>query len=276
MKNKFEAITYKASKTFHTTSLLFPKEVRNDVFILYSFLRTADDLIDSLPPQFEAFNNFKQMTLDMISGKKSNNEIIQTFGKLMKRKKIDQQLISSFFSSLELDFRSKQYETFEDLKKFTYGVSEVVGLLMAQVMELPKESHITARKLGLGMQLINILRDVEEDRLLGRVYIPQNELRNFHLPNQLTFSHVKNKQKEFTALIHFQLERIVEILDEGRKGFKYLPKNFILPISSAADLYYQTADKIKKDPFIIFEKKVKPNKLEISFVIFKNLFKTYV
>ena len=65
MSINFAETTKKASKTFYTASLFFPKEIREDVFILYTFLRRADDMIDNNPPQIQQFNEYKKMTKEV-------------------------------------------------------------------------------------------------------------------------------------------------------------------------------------------------------------------
>lgn len=274
--NIFESITRKASKTFYSTTILFPKSVRNDVFILYSFLRKADDYIDSNPPQINKYNEYKKLTLERLSGRKVNHTIINTFGALVERKQIDPGLIRDFFISLEIDLNKKTYNSFEDLQKFTYGVSEVVGLLMAQVMDLPKKSYSSARKLGLAMQLINIVRDIDEDRILGRVYIPQNELKKFKLPSVITADEVRTNPHKFKSLMQYQINRILNFLDDAKKGFKYIPGEYILPIRTAAEIYYHMAKKIEKNPGEIFQRKMRLSPIRMSYIILKNVLQTYV
>ncbi len=271
--NIFEQITKKASKTFYAATLLFPKGVRDDVFILYSFLRTADDLIDANPPKIKEFALFKKMTYKRLSGKNVTNIIINTFGKLVERKKIDHQLITDFFNSLEIDLHKSSYKNFEELLTFTYGVAEVVGLLMAQVMNLPKKSYTSARKLGLAMQLVNILRDIDEDRILKRVYIPQQELKQFKLKKIITNTHAIDEEIAFKKLMSLQINRIFTIFDDAKKGFKYIPREYLIAIMSATDIYCHIAKKINDNPFIIFKKKVRPSRLFTTYTIVKNLIK---
>lgn len=273
--NIFENITKKASKTFYTTTLLFPKAVREDVFILYSFLRQADDLVDANPPRLKQFKKYKELTYKRLSGKKVNNKIIDTFGQLVERERIDPQLITDFFTSLEIDLRNSTYETFEDLKTFTYGVAEVVGILMASVMNLPKKSYTSARKLGLAMQLVNILRDIEEDLTLGRVYIPQQELAKYKLQQKISKEYAQSYPEEFKKLMKFQISRIYILFHDAQKGFVHLPADYLLPISSAAKIYLQTVKIIEKNPFIIFQKKVRISKIQMIYILIKNLFKKY-
>ncbi len=271
--NIFEEITKKASKTFYAATLLFPKQVKNDVFILYAFLRTADDLVDANPPKIKEFALFKKMTYNRLAGKKVSNIVINTFGDLVERKKVDHKLITDFFNSLEIDLKKSSYKNFEELLTFTYGVAEVVGLLMAQVMNLPKKSYTSARKLGLAMQLVNILRDIDEDRILKRVYIPQEELKQFNLKSAITVSHALEQQIAFKQLMTLQINRIFKTFTDAKKGFKYIPREYLIAIMSATDIYCHIANKINQDPFIIFRKKVRPSRLFTTYTIVKNLIK---
>lgn len=275
MKNNqvFADITKNASKTFYNSSLLFPKNIRDDVFILYSFVRIADDLIDSKPPKIKEFEEYRQQITDNYKGKTVSNLFVNAFGDLAKRKKIPFKLVQDFFEAQSRDAKTKNYKTYDDLLHFIYGVAEVIGLLMAHVMDLPKESHECARKLGRAMQLINIMRDIDEDRLLGKVYLPQDELKFFDLPAIITPEIVRLQPRAFSSLITFQSGRILDILDQSQEGFRFIPKNLLLPIKISADLYRQTIQKIAADPKVIFQKKVKPSKYRIVKTIIKNLWK---
>ncbi len=259
----FAEITKNASKTFYSASLLFPKKIREDVFILYSFVRIADDLIDSNPPKIKEFEEYRLRAKKAFEGKKVDSIFIETFADLAQRKNIPYSLINDFFVAQRTDATKKNYKSYEELLKFVYGVAEVIGLLMAHVMDLPKKSYPSARILGRAMQLVNILRDIEEDSRLGRVYIPQDELQSFNIPNTITFDIAEKKTRQFNSLIQYQCERIFQLLDEAKKGFHFIPKPLRLPIQISTDLYINTTKKIYDKPSVIFEKKVKPSKINI-------------
>lgn len=268
--NIFAEITRKASTTFYTATLFFPKQIREDVFILYSFVRTADDLIDTVPSKKREFNIYRDQTYLAFNCKKSGNIIIDSFVLIAKRKKIPLKIITSFFESLELDSKAKTYPTYHDLCVFIYGTAEVIGLLMSYIMNLPRKSYPSAQKLGRAMQLVNILRDIEEDLKFGRVYIPQNELNRFRLPAVITRQTAYNYPDEFQQLINFQGKRIIKLINESRKGFTYIPRKHLLPIKTSADLYEQITKLMMQKPQIIFQKKLKPSKLQIMFTVIKN------
>jgi len=267
-KINFAEITRKASRTFYLSSLLFPRKVRNDIFILYSFVRTMDDLIDTSPPDIMTYQNYRQQTLNSLSGIKSENTLIEEFVIMTKRKEIPKEWIFAFFGSLEIDEKNKSYKNFEELKKFIYGVAEVIGLMIAKIINLPKKSYPMARSLGESMQLINILRDIDEDLLLGRVYLPQDEMKRFHIKN--LFHKDKTNQLGLKEIIKFQICRINLLQKKAVSGFKYIPSEYLVAIKTASDIYFLISQKINHNPLFVMKKRVKPSLWEVISIMLKN------
>lgn len=263
--NQFAEITKKASKTFYTAALFFPKESRDDVFVLYSFVRIADDYIDSTPPNTKAFTAYVKETLRAFDGEKeATNTIIYAFIKLAKRKRIPRQLIVDYFEGQENALKHSSYNTYAELEKFIYGVAEVIGLMMCYVLDIPKAAHASAQKLGRAMQLVNILRDIDEDYAMGKIYLPLNELEKFGLPAYIDETAAQKQKKAYLLFMDFQTKRIVRLLAEAEKGFHFIPKKQLLPIKTSARLYGSLTKRFARDPYIMFRKKVKPGIAEIA------------
>ncbi len=272
MNNQFAEITKKASKTFYTASLLFPKPVRNDVFILYSFVRIADDFVDAIPPELEEYKKYKRETLRAFDGKQeSEHVIIAAFIGLAKRKHIPRRVIEEYFLGQEVAIKKKTFLSYAELQEFIYGVAEVIGIMMCYVLEIPKKAYSSAQLLGRAMQLVNIIRDIDEDQKNGYVYLPQEELKKFGLPNEVAATVVKNQKKEFGNFIHFQTERILRMISESKKGFRLIPKKYRLPIVVCAELYENVIKEIDKNPQVIFERKVKPSRVKIGMTVMKKI-----
>lgn len=259
----FAVITRKASKTFFLSSLLFPKEIRNDIYILYAFLRVSDDLVDANPPDTENYQKFKEETRRAFDNNKIDNAIIKAFVHLVRKRNLDPKLVWDYFRSQDIDLMTRSYANYHDLLTFVYGVAEVVGLYMAQIMKLPQEAYDYARKLGRAMQLVNILRDINEDALVGKSYLPQNELARFHLPERLSADVLVHNRKNYEGFMRFELERANKLIGESEKGFLFFPKEYLLPIRVSAYLYKMVISKILADPAIVFQKKVRPSYFEI-------------
>lgn len=251
-----------ASKTYYYSSLFFPKEVRDDIFILYAFVRTADDLVDTLPQRKIAFRNFLRSYKKALIDSSSKNIILDSFVKMINRRKINKIWINSFLNAMENDLYKKSYKSLKQTENYMYGSADVIGLMIAKILDLPKESYIYARYLGKSMQFSNFIRDIEEDNGLGRCYFPQDELRKFKLKS-LFYSETSKNKKQFIKFIRFQINRYLKWQKEAEKGFIYIPKKYRIAIKTASDMYKKTQEIIYKDPFIIYEKKVKPTKLEV-------------
>jgi phytoene synthase len=142
----------------------------------------------------------------------------------------------------------KNYKSYAELKKYMYGSAEVIGLMMAQIMNLPEKSYKYAQAQGRAMQLINFIRDLDEDRQLGRNYLaystPISELR-----------------------------RYARIQNLASLGYQYIPKRYLIPIKTASDMYGWTAAKIMKDPSILYRKKIKPKPIRVVAQLVYNAFK---
>lgn len=261
----------KGSTTFFFFSLFFPLKKRKEVFDLYAFMRIPDDYIDQMFPDVSKYNNFKSNYLN----KKSNIKVINNFLKLEKKYRFDKSWTQAFFRSLDLDLTKKTYKSFQELENYLYGIAEVVGLYMCRILDLPEEALEYGKKQGKAMQMINIIRDINVDKTqMGREYIPHEFLEKFGLKD-LSFETIQKNQKNFENLIHFLIDKYLEVQEAAQHGYKFIPRRYLIPIKSAADAYKLTAKKIKANPMLIFKGKVKPNKFEYWKILISNLFYKY-
>jgi len=259
MKNIFK----KGGKTYYYSSMFFPKDIRRDVSILYSFVRKADDYVDDIPQKTTEFYEFKRKYEDSLSsGKRSGNEVIDAFIDLMNRQGFEEEWIGAFLHSMELDIVKSKYETIEELKEYLYGSAEVIGLMMAKILELPEKSHRAARHLGRAMQYANFIRDIEEDIKLNRQYFPTEDMGRFNL-NSLELSETQSKEENFSLFINEQVSRFEEWQEIAENGFSYIPKRYLIPIKTASDMYKWTARGIRRRPYVVYKRKLKPSKTRI-------------
>jgi len=96
-KNVFEKITKEHSTTFYYAALLFPKKIRNDVFILYAFLRRFDDVVDETNDKKE-FIRLKNLLLKSLKQKKPSGDlIIDEFFRLFYQYHFKMDYLDAFF-----------------------------------------------------------------------------------------------------------------------------------------------------------------------------------
>jgi phytoene synthase len=264
---EFERITMKASKTFWLSARVFPHEIRDDVYILYAFVRTIDDYVDLQVPDADKLAEYYRQTKRAFSGLKTGNVLVDEFAALIKRRKISHKWIWDFFSVQKKDIKKRRYETWDELLQFTYGVAETIGLCMCKIMDLPPDAVYPARMLGRGMQLVNILRDLVEDEKLGKIYLPTEDLIRFGVRNSRLWD---GERERLLNLVRFEAGRIEKILDEAQFGLRLIPIRYRMAVGVAADLYWQVLEKIKAQPERIFCGKVRPGVADILLALLKH------
>jgi phytoene synthase len=265
----FFNIFRKGSKTFFYSSLFFPAEVRDDVFTFYSFVRTADDFVDTIPQQRKAFLSFKKQLQSALNNKTTNHPIITSFVEVSKKYSFKQSWIKSFMAAMESDLKPKKTITDKQLNSYIYGSAEVIGLMLANIFKLDKKSYSAAKKMGKAMQLINFIRDIDEDNALGRIYFTKKDLKLFGLKD-LNYETTHSNSEKFKKFIHFQVKKYRQINNQGKEGFKFLPIELLIPVKTATNMYEWTAQQIANDPFIIYRTKVKPSVSQILYQLGRN------
>ncbi|MCX7788747.1 MAG: phytoene/squalene synthase family protein [Spirochaetes bacterium] len=262
-----KTIFQRGSKTYFNSSLFFPKKVRERVFTLYAFVRKADDFVDTLPQDGQGFYAFRTAYQKALQGNPSNDPIIDPFVALSRECGFDPSWTEAFLGAMEADLYKQTYETLEETLHYMYGSAEVVGLFMSRILELPEESYAPARILGRAMQYINFCRDIAEDYSLGRRYLP---LEGFDA-RIVEESYARLHPEEFSLFLRTHLKRYRVWQQEAIAGYQFIPDRYLIPIRTAADMYFWTADQIERNPLIVFDRKVKPSRLRIFLRILRNV-----
>ncbi|WP_455382023.1 phytoene/squalene synthase family protein [Salinispira pacifica] len=257
---KIHEQTFKAgSRTYYSSSVFFPEAVRTDVHILYGFVRVADNFVDAVPQDAAGFHDFCARYRRALSGSPTGDLIIDSFVDLLHRKNFDPQWVDAFLHSMELDLTKRTYDSLQETLEYIYGSAEVIGLFMARLLSLPEESHYAARMLGRSMQYINFIRDIREDITLGRRYLP---LTGTAL-GSLDAASAAADPWEFSRFIRREVDLYRSWQREAEQGYRFIPRRYLVPIKTASDMYGWTARRIERNPFIVFEKKVKPARYRI-------------
>lgn len=274
MKVSKQEIFKQGSTTFFNSSLFFSKKVRSRILKLYAFVRTADDFVDKVPQDKSGFENFcREYYLAIIKGE-SDHEVVDDFVKLSRECKFETEWADKFLQTMRSDLVGKKYVTIGDTLEYMYGSANVVGLWLVRILDLPKESECHAEMLGRAMQYINFIRDIAEDVTLNRCYFPEEELSTYGLKN-LSEEVTRRKPKQFEAFLRKEIERYREWQATAEEGFKFIPKRELVAIKTASDMYEWTAEQIEKNPWLVYQRKVKPSKVRIVMTGLINFVRIY-
>ena len=145
-------------------------------------------------------------------------------------------------------------QTFHDLATYSYGVASTVGLMSMHIIGYSGPEAIPyAIKLGLALQMTNILRDVAEDWQRGRVYLPQDELAYFGLTEgTIADGRVTDQWREF---MRFQIDRNRQLYAEAWPGIGMLNKKGRFAIAAAAGLYRGILNDIENHDYDVFSRR---------------------
>lgn len=255
---RLHGIFKRGSKTYFYSTMFFPRSIKGDVFKLYSFVRTADDHVDSFPQRLDQLKEMRSGLDRSIAGDATGDVVVDSFAELCLRKEFDLKWVDAFVRSMTMDTYKNSYSNMEELDEYLYGSAEVIGLMMAKIMDLPEEAYPGAMRLGRAMQFINFIRDVQEDCGLGRSYFPREELQQYGL-SSLSEEEARTHPAAFLALVRNQINRYKGWQKEAEASFRYIPRKYLLPIKTASDMYKFTAHRIAVDPFVVYHRKVKPS-----------------
>jgi phytoene synthase len=211
-----ESMTAVNSRSFHLASSLLPPDRRAAVRALYAFCRVSDDIVDRAEldrsGRLEAWRR-----LVTANHPPASEPVAVAWAHARQRYGVPERYAEQLIDGVARDLRQVRYQTFDELTTYCYGVASTVGLMSMHIIGFRGAEAIPyAIKLGVALQMTNILRDVGEDWRAGRVYLPQEELAAFGLDeSDLRLGSVSPRWRAF---MRFQIERNRRLYRESLPG----------------------------------------------------------
>ena len=250
-------ITKQEATNFYYAFLTLPKHRRKAIYAAYAFCRDCDDAVDdqsSMDLKLESVNLLREKLRLSYAGEAAD-PIFLCLGDVAKKFDIPQEYFEAVLMGVESDLVKKRYQDFEELKQYCYQVASVVGLICIQIFGYRDPIAKTyAIDLGLAMQLTNILRDIQEDLQLDRIYLPQEELERFNYSEEDLKAGVVNNQ--FKDLMMFQATRARTYFENGFRLSSYLSvRSRACPIALGG-MYKIILRRIETSNFDVFHNRI--------------------
>jgi phytoene synthase len=255
-----QATINRVARSFALAARFLPREVRDDINLLYLALRRLDDLVDLEAPSGSAQRADAQRRLAAIRSWISTGVIdgaggdeLTIFVDLQRRTpNLPIDAIGAFLDGMEGDLSGPVMESDADLDLYCYQVAGTVGRLMAALLGVraddATQADRAARALGAAMQRTNILRDVDEDLANGRVYLPATSLRRVGLDPAAVSGPTSLRDGDRRALYLAEIARADAEYKIGVAGIRHL-LNGGRSIRVAANLYREILRQIERDGF---------------------------
>ncbi|MEE2937633.1 MAG: phytoene/squalene synthase family protein [Planctomycetota bacterium] len=239
------------SRSFSLASKLLPEDVKSDVEKLYAWCRWCDDAVDLCDNLKEARESLTMLRGDVERIYRKQPVMHRAsawLAELVEKYDIDQQYPAALIDGMEMDLDLTQIETEHELMCYCYRAAGVVGLMMCEIFRVNDPRALQhAKSLGIAMQLTNIARDVREDSLRGRCYLPKN-----WLPRGVTAS----SQNE----VQIAVKRILDLAEEqykiGNEGMTYLPATIRPAIRIAAAVYREIGTQIRRCNYRVLQGRI--------------------
>ena len=265
--------TAKSGSSFYYSFLFLPKDKRQAITALYAFCREVDDIADS-----EMDNHIKRVKLDWWRSEIENlyinspqHPVSHALHPAINTFKLEKEYFLEIINGMEMDLERVRFNNFDELTLYCYRVAGVVGLLSARIFGYQNPITLEyATKLGLALQLTNIIRDVYEDSLRDRLYLPLDELKKFDVTEASIFN--RESSEAFYKLMQFQAERAHQCY---RDAFNTLPAEDRYAQKTGiimAAIYEATLNEMEEDQLQILKHKVVIPPLRKILIALKSFF----
>jgi len=277
-------ITRREARNFYFAFASLPRAQRRAVYALYAFCREADDVVDSASSTDALFTVEKGDEAALLRDGSSDESplgakegiarlrerlVAASEGRplisrdlaladAMSRFGVRPDDLDDVLTGVTMDLHRSRVATFDELRDYCYHVASAVGLatlpILTNGLAPTDEMRTFAIDLGLGMQLVNILRDVAEDLEQDRIYLPQDELERFGVdPASLARGQMTEPLRLHLA---FQATRAVEYLEQGRRLLPTLPRRGRACPWLLAEIYGRILRRIIASDYNVFEGRV--------------------
>jgi phytoene synthase len=282
------------AKNFYYAFLALPRTKRNALCAIYAFMRHADDISDdpglSLQQRQQQLRSWTESLRRAASGRSSDDPVIMALADTQSRFKIPLQLFDQLVAGTAMDLQFSAYmqqnasdvpivpyHTFDELYRYCYHVASVVGLVCIRVFGYkdPEAEHL-AEQTGVAFQLTNIIRDVKEDALMGRIYIPEEDLVHFQLPpEELAATRLRNgfHPPNFQPLLEFEAQRARELYAAAEKLIPLVDDDSRPCLWALVEIYKRLLNKIAARQYNVFGEKIRLTTAEKLSVLSQGLLK---
>ena len=248
----------RSGSSFYYSFLFLPPRQKRAIIALYAFCREVDDVVDECSDAGVARTKlqwWREEVARLYRGE-ARHPVARALAEALAGFEIGEEQLQEVIDGMEMDLTRGSYDTFGELALYCHRVAGVVGLMSAEIFGYRnRQTQKYAHNLGLAFQLTNILRDVREDALRGRVYLPGEDLAAYGVSRDDLVQ--GNAGEHTTALFRFQADRADEYY---QRAFDLLPEEDRYTQRCGlimAAIYRATLDEIRRDGFRILEHRVK-------------------
>lgn len=248
----------RSGSSFYYAFRFLEPERRRAITALYAFCREVDDVVDDCrePSVARAKLDWWREEVERMFQNEPRHPISRALSPHLAPFDLSQEYFEEIIDGMQMDLDYDAYPDFATLSLYCYRAASVVGLLSARIFGFSDRRTLKyAHDLGMALQLTNILRDVHEDAVRGRVYIPLDELERCGVkPEEFRVNVTRDAHRELftqqaTRARDFYDRALAQLPDEDRHAQR--------PGLIMAAIYRTLLDEIERDGYRVLEQRVR-------------------
>ena len=258
--NPQEYVQQKAAasgSSFYYAFLFLPKERRAAITAFYAFCREIDDVVDEVTDPGVAYTKLAWWQTEVAQSYtgQPSHPVMKALMPLASTYRIEARHLLAIIDGCRMDLEQNRYLDLQNLQRYCHLVAGIVGEVAARIFGQTEDATTAyAHKLGLAFQLTNIIRDVGEDALRGRIYLPVNELQQFDVKAHEVLK--RQYSDRFTALMKFQTARALATYDEALALLPAADRRSQKPGLMMASIYRTLLREIAADNYQVLHQRV--------------------
>lgn len=254
-----EEITKNEARNFYYGIRLLPAEKRAVLCAVYALARRMDDIGDGDLPVEDKAAALAGLRGALAAMDRSTDPVLIAVADAARRHPIPLGAFDELIDGVEMDVVGRRYDTFDELVTYCRCVAGAVGRLCLGVFGSRPDpaAPLYADQLGIALQQTNILRDIREDLINGRVYLPQEDLDRFGVKLALDErGALIDDDGALTALIRFSTRRARDWYSDGLRLTPLLDWRSRASCLAMSGIYRQLLNRIEARPSLVFDQRL--------------------
>lgn len=247
----------RSGSSFYYAFLFLPAEQRRAITAVYAFCREVDDVVDECTDPSVARIKLAWWSKEIhnLFEGQAEHPVSKALAPHLQRFGLKEAQFQAIIDGMEMDLDQTRYMDWPGLRKYCWHVAGVVGQLSAQIFTYANaNTPAYAEKLGLALQMTNIIRDVGDDARRGRIYLPINDLQQFNVKAADILN--SRQTDDFRALMAFQTARARELYREALMLLHEEDRRAQRPGLMMAAIYYTLLCEIEKDGWPVLTSRI--------------------
>ena len=246
-----------SGSSFYYAFLFLPAARRAAITAFYAFCREVDDVVDEVSDAGGARTKLAWWQAEVAKSfaGQATHPVMQALMPHTAAYGIEERHLQAVIEGCQMDLEQTRYLDFAGLSRYCHLVAGVVGEVAARIFGQAEAATTEyAHRLGLAFQLTNIIRDVGEDAMMGRIYLPVSELQQFDVKAHEILK--RQYSDRFTALMRFQAERAHRLYDEALALLPDADRRAQKPGLMMASIYRTLLGEIERDGFHVLHQRI--------------------